>query len=58
MSLSDALKVVGGVLMLTCVILFGLVGVPVSNPFPTIVAYAAVGFAGAGAYGLGDRLDQ
>lgn len=58
MSLSDVLKVLGGLLIVTCVILFGVVGVPVANPFPTIVAYAAVGLAGAGAFGLGDHLDR
>lgn len=58
MSLSDVLKVLGGLLLLACLILFGVVGVPVSNPFPTIAAYAVVGLAGAAAYGLGDHLDR
>ena len=56
--MSNALKIIGYIGIVTCLILFGVVGVPVDDPLPTIVAYTAVGLAAAGALWFGENLDQ
>ena len=56
--MSGALKVAGWVGLLGCLVLFGFVGVPTDNPLPSIVAYASVGFLGAGAFWLAEQLDR
>lgn len=56
--MSNALKIIGYVGFVACLILFGVVGVPVNDPLPTIVAYAAVGLGAAGALWLSENLDR
>lgn len=52
------LRLAGFGALATMFLLFGLRGVPVDNPVPTVVAYCVVGLVGAGLLKIADLIED